>query len=55
MTSVCILLTTDAAAQQGFLAMVVSDCCADYPEAHAIALKRYNGFLFDSVKLDEIR
>lgn len=53
-TSVCVLLTTASAAQQGFLAMVVSDCCADYPEAHAIALKRYNGFLFDSVKLDEI-
>lgn len=49
-TSVCVLLTTASAAQLGFLAMVVSDCCADYPEAHAIALKRYKGFLFDGVE-----
>ncbi len=37
----------------GFLARVVSDCCVDYSEAHVIALKRYKGFLFDSVELDE--
>lgn len=53
-TSVCVLLTTASASQQGFLAVVVSDCCVDYLEAHAITLKRDNGFLFDSVKLDEI-
>ncbi|MEW6496117.1 MAG: cysteine hydrolase [Cyanobacteriota bacterium] len=53
-TSVCVLLTTASASQLGFLAMVVSDCCADYPEAHAIALKRYRGFLFDCVALDQI-
>lgn len=53
-TSVCVLFTTASACQLGFLAMVISDCCADYPEAHAIALKRYSGFLFDSVELDEL-
>jgi nicotinamidase-related amidase len=53
-TSVCVLLTTASASQLGFLAMVVSDCCADYPEAHAIALKRYRGFLFDCVTLDAL-
>lgn len=53
-TSVCVLLTTASASQLGFLAVIVSDCCADYPEAHAIALKRYKGFLCDCVTLDEI-
>ena len=53
-TSVCVLLTTASASQRGFLARVISDCCADYPDAHAIALKRYRGFLFDCVTLDEI-
>ncbi len=53
-TAVCVLFTTASASQLGFLAVVVSDCCADYPEAHAMALKRYRGFLFDSVELDEI-
>ena len=53
-TSVCVLFTTASASQSGFLAMIISDCCADYPEAHAIALKRYRGFLFDSVELDEL-
>lgn len=53
-TSVCVLLTTASASQLGFLATVVGDCCADYPEAHAIALKRYRGFLFDCVELEEL-
>lgn len=53
-TSVCVLFTTASAAQLGFLATVVSDACADYPEAHAIALQRYRGFLFDCVTLDEL-
>jgi nicotinamidase-related amidase len=53
-TSVCVLLTTASASQLGFLVRVVSDCCADYPEAHAIALKRYRGFLFDAVELQQL-
>jgi hypothetical protein len=34
--------------------MVISDCRADYPDAHAIALQRYRSFLFDSIKLAEL-
>ena len=36
-TSVCVVFTATSAAQLGFLAAIVSDCCADYPEAHALA------------------
>lgn len=46
-TAVCVLFTAASAAQLGFLATILSDCCADYPEAHAIALKRYRGFMLD--------
>jgi nicotinamidase-related amidase len=46
-TSVCVVFTATSAAQMGFLAAVVSDSCADYPEAHALALRRYKGFLLD--------
>lgn len=40
-TSVCVLLTAAAAAQQGYLVAVVEDCCADLPSAHAHTLERY--------------
>lgn len=53
-TSTCVLFTSASAGQLGFLVAVVEDCCADYPEAHAIALKRYEGFLLDYVRWEQI-
>jgi nicotinamidase-related amidase len=53
-TSVCVLLTAASASQLGFLVTVISDCCADYPEAHAIALRRYRGFMLELACLDEL-
>jgi nicotinamidase-related amidase len=53
-TSVCVALTATSAAQTGFLTAVVSDACADYPEAHALALKRYRGFLLDVATTEEL-
>jgi nicotinamidase-related amidase len=53
-TSVCVVFTAASAAQLGFLAAIVEDCCADYPEAHAIALRRFRGFLLDVVSSEEI-
>ncbi|MEQ9548866.1 MAG: isochorismatase family cysteine hydrolase [Coleofasciculus sp. G3-WIS-01] len=53
-TSVCVLLTAASASQLGFLVTVISDCCADYPEAHAIALRRYQGFMLGLARLDEL-
>ena len=49
-TSVCVLFTSASAAQLGFMVTVVEDCCADYPEAHQITLKRYQGFLLDFIQ-----
>ncbi|SVD83182.1 uncharacterized protein METZ01_LOCUS436036, partial [marine metagenome] len=46
LTSVCVFLTTASAAQRGFLTAMVTDCCADEPEAHESTLKRYP-FIFD--------
>jgi nicotinamidase-related amidase len=54
-TSVCVLLTTAAAAQRGFLTAVVEDCCADRPEAHARTLERYGGWLFDRTTVEGLR
>lgn len=48
-TAVCVLLTALSAYQDGYLVTVVSDCCADYPEAHDLALKRYHGWLMEAV------
>ncbi len=53
-TSVCVIFTATSAAQLGFLAAIVSDCCADYPEAHALALRRYKGFLLDVTTCGEL-
>jgi nicotinamidase-related amidase len=52
-TSVCVLLTSAAAAQRGYLVAVVEDCCADQPEAHRHTLSRYP-FVFDRVNATEI-
>jgi ureidoacrylate peracid hydrolase len=53
-TSVCVIFTAASASQKGFLAAIVSDCCADYPEAHALALRRYRGFLLDVATSGEL-
>jgi nicotinamidase-related amidase len=53
-TSVCVVFTATSAAQMGFLAAIVSDCCADYAEAHALALRRYQGFLLDVTTFREL-
>lgn len=53
-TSVCVLFTSASAAQIGFLVAVVADCCADYPEAHQMVLKRYRGFLFEFINHQQI-
>ena len=53
-TAVCVLFTAASVAQLGFLTVIISDCCADYPEAHQMALKRYLNYLLEVVTLDEI-
>ncbi len=53
-TSVCVVFTATSAAQTGFLAAMLSDCSADYPEAHEMALKRYRGYLVDVADLAEL-
>lgn len=53
-TSVCVVFTATSAAQVGFLSAIVSDCCADYSEAHALALRRYKGFLLDVATSGEL-
>jgi nicotinamidase-related amidase len=53
-TSVCVLFTTASAAQLGFLAAVVEDCCADRPEKHERTLDEYQ-FMFDRTTTDAIR
>ena len=45
LTSVCVLFTAASAAQLGFLAAVVEDCCADRPEKHERTLDGYQ-FMF---------
>lgn len=52
-TSVCVLLTSAAAAQRGYLVAVVEDCCADQPEAHQHTLSRYP-FVFDRLNTGDI-
>ena len=53
-TSVCVLFTAASAAQLGFLAVVVDDCCADRPEKHERTLDEYQ-FMFDRTTTDAIR
>lgn len=52
-TSTCVLFTAASAAQRGFLAAVVEDCCADEPSAHEETLERYQ-FIFDRTTVDLI-
>ncbi len=51
-TSTCVFLTTASAAQLGFLAAIVEDCCAD-PSTHEQTLERYQ-FMFDRTSTDAI-
>jgi nicotinamidase-related amidase len=50
-TSVCVLFTTVSAAQRGFLAAVVEDCCADRPQQHEQTLETYQ-FIFGRTGVD---
>ncbi len=52
-TSVCVFLTTASAAQLGFLAAVVEDCCADERFAHEHTMDWYQ-FIFDRTITDAI-
>jgi len=54
LTSVCVLFTAASAAQLGFLAAVVEDCCADSPDKHERTLDEYQ-FMFDRTTTDAIR
>jgi nicotinamidase-related amidase len=53
LTSICVLFTAISAAQLGFLAAVVEDCCADSPEKHEQTLDDYQ-FMFDRISTDAI-
>jgi nicotinamidase-related amidase len=52
-TSVCVFLTTASAAQLGFLAAIVEDCCADEPLMHEHTLEKYQ-FIFDRTTTDAL-
>lgn len=52
-TAVCVLLTGASAAQRGYLAAIVEDCCADQAGAHAIVLERYVNVM-ERVTADQI-
>jgi nicotinamidase-related amidase len=52
-TSTCVLFTTASATQNGLLAAVVEDCCADEPVAHQQTLDRYR-FIFDRTTVEAI-
>lgn len=52
-TSTCVLFTATTAAQSGFLAALVDDCCADEPAAHEYTLSQY-GFIFSRTTVDMI-
>ncbi len=49
-TSVCVLFTAASAAQNGFLAAVIEDCCADDPAKHLAATAHYP-FVFQRTSL----
>lgn len=53
LTSVCVLITAASAAQLGFFAAVVEDCCADHLEKHEHTLNEYQ-FMFDRTTADAI-
>lgn len=53
-TSVCVLATSMAAVQRGYLVTVVSDCVADEEPDHLDTLQRYGGFVFGVVQSWEI-
>jgi nicotinamidase-related amidase len=52
-TSVCVFFTAASAAQLGFLAAVVEDCCADRLEKHERTLDEYQ-FMFERTTTDAI-
>jgi nicotinamidase-related amidase len=53
-TSICVLLTTASAVQNGYLVSLVQDCSADEKEAHWQTLHRYRPIFLPQVTLGEI-
>ena len=53
LTSVCVMFTAASAAQLGFLAAVVEDCCADTLKMHQRTLDSYQ-FIFDRITTETI-
>eukprot|EP01137_Pigoraptor_chileana_P007324 Opistho-2@52765 len=54
-TTVCVLATALSAIQEGFLAAVVDDACADSPSgAHISVLDRYRSWAFETVTVPGI-
>jgi len=53
-TSVCVLLNSATANQKGYLVKIIEDCCADFPEAHGIILKRYFGWMTEPISWKDI-
>jgi len=53
LTSTCVLFTTASAMQNGFMATVIEDCCADEPAAHAWALDHYP-FIFERARFEDL-
>lgn len=52
-TSTCVLFTTTSAMQNGFLAAVVEDCCADEPDTHRRTLDWYR-YIFETAAVRSI-
>lgn len=52
-TSTCVFLTTTTATQCGYLAAIVEDCSADFPDAHQRTLGNY-GFVFDRTTVHDL-
>lgn len=52
-TSICVLFTTAAAAQQGFLTAMIEDCCGDDPAKHDLVLQSYP-FIFERTTVAQL-
>lgn len=53
-TSICVLLTTASAVQNGYLVSLVQDCCGDDKDAHWQTLNRYKPIFLPQVLWKDI-
>lgn len=53
-TSMCVTITAISMHQLGYSVFLISDCCADQLHRHNMALKLYNGILFEVFNLEGI-